>query len=45
MSSWAPTVAGLCKRALLRDTVLPALATNRSLQRILSEYVECLGAL
>ena len=42
---WAPTVAGLCKRTLLREVVLPALATNRSLQRILSEYVECLGAL
>ena len=42
---WASTIAGLCKRTLLREVVLPALATNRSLQRILSEYVECLGAL
>ena len=43
--SWSPTVLGLCKRTLLREAVLPSLATNRSLQRILAEYIECLGAL
>lgn len=38
--TWQPTVLGLCKRGLLKATVLPALSTNRSLQRILSEYIE-----
>ena len=41
---WSPRVLGLCKRTLLREVVLPALATNRALQRILSEYVENLAA-
>ena len=35
---------GLSKRELLRDVVLPSLATNRSLQRILEEYIEQLAA-
>jgi hypothetical protein len=41
---WLPTVAGLCKRTLLREVVLPALANNRSLQRVLAEYIEQLAA-
>jgi protein HIRA/HIR1 len=42
---WCPTVLGVSKRTLLREVVLPALATNRALQRILAEYLEQLGAL
>ena len=42
---WQPAVLGLCKRTLLREVVLPALSTNRALQRILAEYVEQLNAL
>lgn len=41
---WCPTVVGLSKRGLLRDVVLPALASNRALQRVLAEYIEQLGA-
>ena len=41
---WSPKVIGLSKRELLRDVVLPSLATNRSLQRILEEYIEQLAA-
>ena len=43
---WAPeqrTVLGLNKRQLLRAVVLPAFATNRSLQRLVSEYHEALS--
>ena len=43
--AWEPNVAGLSKRELLRDTVLPALSSNRALQRLLSEYVEQLNSL
>lgn len=40
--AWEPTVLGLSKRALLKEVVLPSLATNRALQRLLSEYLESL---
>ena len=43
LGGWSPTVCGLSKRALLKEVVLPALAQNRSLQRILAEYVEALA--
>ena len=33
-------VAGLSKRELLRGSVLPALATNRQLQRLVAEFLE-----
>ena len=43
-SGWSPRVLGLSKRSLLAEVVLPALATNRALQRVLAEYLENLGA-
>ena len=43
--AWDPAVLGLSKRELLKETVLPALATNRALQRLLSEYLETLQSL
>ena len=43
--AWDPAVVGLSKRELLKETVLPALATNRALQRLLSEYLETLQSL
>ena len=44
ISGWSPRAAGLCKRTLLREVVLPSLATNRALQRIIAEYIEQLDA-
>jgi hypothetical protein len=43
-TGWSPTVAGVRKLDLLQETVLPALATNRHLQRILAEYLEMVQA-
>ena len=43
--AWSPMVAGVRKRDLLRTTVLPALSSNRQLQRLLSEYLEMLQGL
>ena len=42
--AWQPAVLGLSKRELLKHTVLPSLATNRALQRLLAEYLETLEA-
>ena len=42
--AWQPAVLGLSKRELLKHTVLPSLATNRALQRLLAEYLESLEA-
>ena len=39
---WAASVAGLEKRVLLRETVLPALAANRACQRLVGEMDELL---
>jgi protein HIRA/HIR1 len=39
---WAASVAGLEKRVLLRETVLPALAANRASQRLVGEMDELL---
>ena len=44
-ASWEPEVLGIPKRQLLREVVLPALSTNRALQRLLAEYVEMLQSL
>lgn len=44
-TGWSPMVAGVRKLDLLQETVLPALATNRHLQRILAEYLEMLHAI
>ncbi|KAF8938878.1 HIR complex subunit [Dissophora ornata] len=37
-SGWQPTILGFQKRELLRD-LLPVLSSNRSLQRIVKEYI------
>eukprot|EP00967_Tisochrysis_lutea_P047523 scaffold57857_cov31-Tisochrysis_lutea.AAC.6 len=42
---WASHVGEVSKVKLLRETILPTLATNRELQRILAEYLEMLQAL
>jgi hypothetical protein len=44
-AGWSPTVAGVRKLDLLQETVLPTLATNRHLQRILAEYLEMVHAM
>jgi hypothetical protein len=36
--SWQPCVLGMPKRTLLRQEVLPAMGTNRALQRMVTEY-------
>ena len=38
----SPAVLGLNKRQLLRSVVLPAFASNRALQPVISEYMEAL---
>ena len=42
--AWEPTVLGLSKRKLLQDHVLPAIGTNRAVQRLLSEFSDMLQA-
>lgn len=39
---WDPVILGLKKRDLLRHDVLPAMASNRSIQRLLAEFVDLL---
>ena len=41
-AAWEPKVLGHDKRKLLGETVLPALATNRGLQKLIEEYAEML---
>ena len=42
---WNESVMNLNKRVLLRARVLPAIATNRGLQRIVNEYQDALDQL
>ena len=42
---WKSDVMGMDKRTMLRQRVLPAIATNRGLQRIVNEYQDALGML
>ncbi|CAM6104964.1 unnamed protein product [Calypogeia fissa] len=39
---WDPVILGLKKRELLKHDVLPAMASNRSIQRLLAEFVDLL---
>ena len=42
---WKETIMNINKRLLLRSRVLPAIATNRGLQRIVNEYQDALNQL
>ena len=43
--NWCATVLGVNKRRLLKQRVLPAIASNRGLQRVVNEYSEMLETL
>lgn len=45
IAGWKPRLLGLRKRQLLKQVVLPSLATNRSLQRLLAEYLDMLNGM
>ncbi|CAO2824764.1 unnamed protein product [Amaranthus hypochondriacus] len=40
---WDPCVLGLKKHELLRDDILPAVASNRKVQRLLNEFIDRLS--
>ncbi|KAK4535457.1 hypothetical protein CDCA_CDCA05G1482 [Cyanidium caldarium] len=42
---WQPTILGIDKRALLRDTLLPIITTNASLEGVVSAYSQALAML
>ncbi len=41
-TTWAPSLIGLDKRNILKDILLPAIATNKSLHRMVREYTAVL---
>ncbi|KAJ0241652.1 Protein HIRA [Hirschfeldia incana] len=41
--SWDPYVLGVKKHELLRNDILPAMASNRKVQRLLSEFMDLLS--
>lgn len=41
--SWDPCVLGLKKHKLLREDILPAMASNRKVQRLLNEFMDLLS--
>ncbi|KAL5717078.1 hypothetical protein ACHQM5_010151 [Ranunculus cassubicifolius] len=41
--AWDPCVLGLKKHKLLREDILPAMATNRKVQRLLNEFINLLS--
>lgn len=41
--SWDPYVLGVKKHKLLRNDILPAMASNRKVQRLLSEFMDLLS--
>ncbi|XP_021716394.1 protein HIRA-like isoform X1 [Chenopodium quinoa] len=41
--AWDPSVLGLKKHKLLREDILPALASNRKVQRLLNEFMDLLS--
>nr|CAD1839326.1 unnamed protein product [Ananas comosus var. bracteatus] len=43
MSAWDPDILGMKKHKLLREDVLPAMATNRKVQRLLNEFTDLLS--
>nr|XP_024398569.1 protein HIRA-like isoform X2 [Physcomitrium patens] len=40
LQSWKPDILGLSKRELLKEFVLPAMAANRAIQRLLNEFID-----
>ncbi|KAJ1698774.1 hypothetical protein LUZ63_007286 [Rhynchospora breviuscula] len=42
-SQWDPFVLGIQKHLLLKETVFPAMASNRKVQRLLSEFMNALS--
>ena len=44
-NGWSSTVLGLSKRHILKQRVLPGIASNRALQRVVNEYSEMLKSL
>ncbi|KAL3580901.1 hypothetical protein D5086_018736 [Populus alba] len=43
MVSWDPCVLGMRKHKLLREDILPAMASNRKVQRLLNEFMDLLS--
>ncbi|KAL7115983.1 hypothetical protein ACP275_04G215200 [Erythranthe tilingii] len=41
--AWAPLVLGMNKHKLLREDILPAMASNRKVQRLLNEFMDLLS--
>ncbi|CAK9153819.1 unnamed protein product [Ilex paraguariensis] len=41
--AWDPCVLGMKKHKLLREDILPAMATNRKVQRLLNEFMDLLS--
>ncbi|XP_019178834.1 PREDICTED: protein HIRA isoform X1 [Ipomoea nil] len=41
--AWEPCVLGMKKHKLLREDILPAMASNRKVQRLLNEFMELLS--
>ncbi|XP_031285958.1 protein HIRA isoform X1 [Pistacia vera] len=41
--AWEPCVLGMRKHKLLREDILPAMATNRKVQRLLNEFMDLLS--
>ncbi|KAM3398930.1 protein HIRA isoform X1 [Capsicum galapagoense] len=42
-SAWDPCVLGMKKQRLLREDILPAMASNRKVQRLLNEFMDLLS--
>ncbi|GAB2285544.1 hypothetical protein Dimus_019991 [Dionaea muscipula] len=42
ITTWDPSVLGMKKHKLLREDILPAMASNRKVQRLLSEFMDIL---
>ncbi|XP_057806157.1 protein HIRA isoform X2 [Salvia miltiorrhiza] len=41
--SWDPSILGMNKHKLLREDILPAMASNRKVQRLLNEFMDLLS--
>ncbi|XP_043697428.1 protein HIRA-like [Telopea speciosissima] len=42
-AAWDPYVLGMKKHKLLREDILPAMASNRKVQRLLNEFMDLLS--
>ncbi|KAI3883688.1 hypothetical protein MKW92_038814, partial [Papaver armeniacum] len=41
--AWDPTILGMRKHKLLREDILPAMASNRKVQRLVNEFMDLLS--